>query len=84
MDNLQERIQEEEALKRVIKKGVEAICTKGGSLYPNICLYATRSTLDQYNIVEKVFRYMTTESLPMDIESALTAVENELTGGYPD
>lgn len=84
MENLQDRIQEEEALKRVIKKGVEAICAKGGNIYPNICTYSTRSTLDQYNIVEKIFRYMTTESLPMDIESALTAVENELAGGYPD
>lgn len=84
MDDLNEILKEEEALKRVIRKGVQAICDKGGKIYPNICLYVSRSTMDQYNIVEKIFRYMTTESLPMDIESALSTVENELESGYPD
>lgn len=80
-DNIQDNIQDDEALKRVIKKGVIGICEKGGNLYPNICAYGSRTTLDQDSIVEKVFKLMTSETLPMDIESALTAVDNELAGG---
>lgn len=82
--NIEENLQDDEALKRVIKKGVVGICDKGGHLYPNICAYGSRSPLDQEQIVEKVFTLMTSETLPMDIESALTLVDNELAGGFGD
>ena len=82
--SIEEKLQDDEALRRIIKKGVIGICEKGGHLYPNICAYGSRSPLDQDNIVEKIFSFMTSENLPMDIESALTQVDNHLAGGFGD
>lgn len=79
-ENIQNDLQDDEALRRSIKRGVIGICEKGGHLYPNICAYGSRSTLDQEQIVEKVFSLMTSETLPLDIESALTQVDNDLAG----
>lgn len=79
-ENIQNELQDDEALRISIKRGVIGICEKGGHLYPNICAYGSRSTLDQEQIVEKVFSLMTSETLPLDIESALTQVDNDLAG----
>jgi len=78
MDNLQQHIEDREALKRVIRKGISGICNQENTSYPNICRYGHRSTLDQEEMVEKVFKLMTDEILPMDLAEAFSSLDSEL------
>jgi hypothetical protein len=83
-DSLDESLQDEEVLRGIIKKTIVGICDKKKNAYPNICAYGSRSTLDVDSMVEKTFNYMTTETLPMDLEGALNMVDCELGGGFGD
>jgi hypothetical protein len=77
-----EQLQDEEVLKDIIKKTIIGICEKGIKAYPNICRYASRTTLDQNHIIEKTFNYMTSEIMPMALDTALNMVDSELGGGF--
>jgi hypothetical protein len=79
-----EQLQEEEVLKGIIRNTIVGICEKNIQAYPNICRYASRATIDQNNIVEKTFNYMTSEIRPMALDTALNMVDSELGGGFGD
>lgn len=81
-DSLQDSLQDEEVLRGVIKNTVLGICEKKKDAYPNICAYGSRSTIDVDKIVDKVFDYMTAETMPMELTPALNMVDNELGGGF--
>jgi hypothetical protein len=81
MDTLDESLQDAEVLKSIIKKTIKGICEKG-KLYPNICSYSSRSTMDEEQIVTKVFNYMMAEVLPMELTPAINLVDLELGGGF--
>lgn len=80
MDTLDESLQDAEVLKSIIKKTIKGICEKG-KLYPNICAYVSRSTLDEEQIITKVFDYMMDEVVPMELTPAINLVDLELGGG---
>ena len=74
--DLKEHIENREALKMLIRKGVADVCAKGGAVFPSICRYASRSTVDQENIVERIFELMTNENSSMSIDVAFSTVDN--------
>jgi hypothetical protein len=82
MENINTELEYIESLKKVIRDTVEGICNKGVSSYPNICRYGKRSTLDIENIIEKILKYMTNESMPMRLDSAINLVDCELQSGF--
>lgn len=83
-DSLQESLHDEEVLRGIIKDTVIGICEKGIQGYPNIIAHGTRSKLDVEKIVEKILAYMTSEIMPMALDSAINMVDSELGGGFGD
>jgi hypothetical protein len=77
-DNINEELLDDEALKITIKGGVKRICESDGRFFPNICRYASRSTIDESDIVDMVFKHMTAQVMPLNIEAALGQVEGDL------
>jgi hypothetical protein len=75
-DSLKEHIEDREALKRLIRKGVSDVCSKEGSVFPSICKYGSRSSIDQEQIIERIFTLMTDAELPMEIDAAFSTVDN--------
>ena len=86
MENISENINEDleykDSLKQIIKETIAGICDKGIIAYPNICRYGSRSKLDQENIINKVLRYMTSDTLPMSLEAAINMVDCEFEPGF--
>lgn len=84
MENISEDLEYKDSLKQIIKETVLGICDKGIKAYPNICRYGSRSKLDQENIINKVLRYMTSDTLPMSLEAAINMVDCEFEPGFGD
>lgn len=82
MDSVNNEIDYNESLKSVIKETIVGICDKNIKAYPNICRYGSRSKADQHDLVEKVFKYMTDATLPMELEQAVNMVDSELQPGF--
>ncbi len=84
MDNINSELEYVESLKKLIKETINGICEKNINSYPNICRYGSRSSLDKEDISERILKYMTSETLPLHLDSALNMVDCELDSGFSE
>jgi predicted house-cleaning noncanonical NTP pyrophosphatase (MazG superfamily) len=73
-----EALENEEALKKIIRDTIADICEKKNVHYPSICLIASRSAKGKSKIVEQVMEIMTSEESSLNLEQALTQVNGTL------
>ena len=80
--NINTELEYVEALKKLIKETIEGICEKNINTFPNICRYGSRSEFDKDDLADRVLKYMTSTTLPLNLDGALNMVDCELESGF--
>lgn len=77
-EGIEDSLENEAALRKVIRDTITDICEKGNQVYGNICKLASRSADDKSKMVERVFVIMTESESGASLESALSQVDSSI------